>query len=402
MREGREDTETVGEVVAAGPRIPTLAPGTVVAERFEIIRALGSGGSSIVYEALDKTLRTRVALKILRADRATPAALKRLHREAKIAREAQDPRLVRVWDIGESAEGPFISMELVEGESLADLIQRGPMKVADAVRIATEVLAALDRLHALGIIHRDLKPSNVLLAPDGAVKLVDFGLARHWDSDESRATQAEALVGTVEYLSPEQALGKPLDPRTDLYSLGIVLFEMLTAAVPFKNESTFGAVLAHINQRAPDMRELRPDLPAWLVRIVSRLLEKRAGDRYGTAAQVLEDLGRRRARFKVRRRTWIAGAIVLSIGLAAAGAWHLMRPRFASFAKEPDGITAMDANGHELWRVDGPFANAAVLRRDGAPVSVAVTRDAKTLMLLDPDTGRTKGEIPIPDASWAF
>ncbi|HSN68800.1 MAG TPA: serine/threonine-protein kinase, partial [Thermoanaerobaculia bacterium] len=292
MHEGREDTETVGEVVAAGPRIPTLAPGTVVAGRFEIVRALGSGGSSIVYEALDTALSARVALKILRADRATPAALKRLRREASIAREANDPRLVRVWDIGDAPEGAFISMELVEGESLRAVVERGPLAVGDAIRIGTEVVAALEKLHALGVIHRDLKPSNVLIAPDGAVKLADFGLARHWEGDESRATQADALVGTVEYLSPEQALGKPLDPRTDLYSFGVLLFEMLTGSVPFRSESTLGAVLAHVNARAPDLREVRPDLPPWLARVVARLLEKRPGDRYASATQVLDDLGR--------------------------------------------------------------------------------------------------------------
>ncbi|HEY0591699.1 MAG TPA: serine/threonine-protein kinase, partial [Thermoanaerobaculia bacterium] len=373
MAERPEHTETVGEVLLPiGGGTPALPPGTLVAGRFETVRRLGSGGSSIVYEAEDRTLATRVALKILRADRATPAALKRLHREAKIAREAQDPRLVRVWDIGDSAEGAFISMELVEGESLRDAIARGPLSVAGAVRIGCEVLAALERLHALGIVHRDLKPSNVLLTRDGGVKLVDFGLARHWDSDESRATQGEALVGTVEYLSPEQALGKPLDARTDLYSFGILLFEMLTAEVPFRSESTLGAVLAHVNEHAPDVRTVRPEVPSWLARVVARLLEKRPGDRYATAADVLADLQRARARVKVPRRRWLAAAAVLAAALTVAGAWQMSRPQFASVARTGAGVAALDASGKVLWRYGTSGTYATAVRRNGRTAVVAV------------------------------
>lgn len=329
MSEGRKDTETVGGEIPFPAGIVHLPAGALVAERFEILRLLGSGGSSIVYEAVDRTLRSRVALKILRSDRATPAALKRLRREASIAREAQDPRLVRVWDIGEAPEGAFIAMELVEGESLRAAIERAPLSVAEGVRIGSEVLSALEKLHALGVIHRDLKPSNVLLTPDGGVKLVDFGLARHWESDESRATQTDALVGTIEYLSPEQALGKLLDPRTDLYSFGILLFEMLTGAVPFRNESTLGAVLAHIRERAPDVGKLRSEVPRWLARVVARLLEKRPGDRYASAADVLRDLRRGRARLQIARRTWIAAGLTVALLLLAraekleTGTWVL-------------------------------------------------------------------------------
>ncbi len=407
MTEGRENTETIGEGVRLPAPFSPLSAGTLVGGRFEIVRQIGFGGSSIVYEALDRTLGARIALKILRADRATPAALKRLLREAKIAREAQDSRLVRVWDIGEAPEGAFISMELVEGESLRAAIARGPLAIAEGIRIATEVLAALESLHARGVIHRDLKPSNVLLTSDGGVKLVDFGLARHWEGDESRATQTDALVGTVEYLSPEQALGKSLDPRTDLYSFGVLLFEMLTAAVPFRSESTLGAVLAHVHERAPDVRKLRSDVPRWLARVVALLLEKRPGDRYATAAQVLEDLGRGRARLQIARRTWVAAALTGALLLGGGTAWQLTRPKFASVARSPNGIEALDADGTILWRFGGRDAFAAVVRRDGSPVDVAVIERAEgasvpSVSLYDPDTGRLRRTIRLPDASEYF
>ena len=262
---------------------------------------LGMGGSAVVYEAFDRELKRRVALKVLRTDRTSEASLKRFRREVAIARDAAGSRLVRVFDIGQAGDTVFLTMELVEGESLRELLARGPLAPERAVEIGAEVLRALADLHALGIVHRDVKPGNILLATTGEVKLADFGLARHWEGTETRVTETEGLVGTVEYLSPEQALGDLLDARSDLYSFGVVLFEMLAGKVPLRGDSAIGTIVAHIRQEPPDVRKLRPQAPAWLAGVVTRLLAKDRERRYATAADVLADLEARKARRAPRR-----------------------------------------------------------------------------------------------------
>ena len=179
-----------------------FAPGTEIGRRFEIRAVLGTGGSAVVYEAFDRELKRRVALKVLRTDRTSEAALKRFRREVAIARDAASPRLVRVFDIGQAGDTVFLTMDLVEGESLRDLLARGPLAPKEACRVAVEVLRALADLHALGIVHLDMKPGNDLLGEGGEVKLADFCLARHWEGAETRVTETAWLVGTGESLSP--------------------------------------------------------------------------------------------------------------------------------------------------------------------------------------------------------
>jgi serine/threonine protein kinase len=262
------------------PGVRLFAPGTEIGRRYEVRAVLGTGGSAVVYEAFDRELKRRVALKVLRTDRTSEAALKRFRREVAIARDAASPRLVRVFDIGQAGDTAFLTMELVEGESLRELLARGPLAPERAVAIGVEVLRALADLHVLGIVHRDVKPGNILLAATGEVKLADFGLARHWEGTETRVTETEGLVGTVEYLSPEQALGDLLDARSDLYSLGVVLFEMLAGKVPLRGDSAIGTIVAHIRQEPADVRKLRPESPAWLSAVVARLLAPGAPVRF--------------------------------------------------------------------------------------------------------------------------
>ncbi|MBK6407716.1 MAG: serine/threonine protein kinase [Holophagales bacterium] len=257
--------------------IRLFAAGAAVGSRFEIRSVRGTGGSAVVYSAFDRDLKQIVALKVLRADRTSPAALARLRREVAIARQAASPRLVRVYDIDASGESVFLTMEDVEGGSLRDRLAAGALPLEETLRIAGEILEGLAVLHGLGIVHRDVKPGNVLLAADGSVKLADFGLARHFEADETRATATDAIVGTVEYLSPEQALGGDLDGRTDLYSFGITLWEMLTGGVPFRRDSAVGTALAHVREPAPPLRSVRPEAPAWLAAYVARLLSKSRG-----------------------------------------------------------------------------------------------------------------------------
>ena len=168
-------------VEMAAPSVRLFAPGTEIGRRYEVHGVLGMGGSAVVYEAFDRELKRRVALKVLRTDRTSEASLKRFRHEVAIARDAAGSRLVRVFDIGQSGGTVFLTMELVEGESLRELLSRGPLAPERAVGIGTEVLHALADLHRLGIVHRDVKPGNILIAATGEVKLADFGLARHWE-----------------------------------------------------------------------------------------------------------------------------------------------------------------------------------------------------------------------------
>ncbi|MDL1950443.1 serine/threonine protein kinase, partial [Acidobacteria bacterium ACD] len=196
MEESR--ATTVGERGEAAP-IRLFAPGTEIGSRYEVRSVLGTGGSAVVYGAFDRELKRPVALKVLRGERVSEAVLRRFRREAAVARDAASPRLVRVFDIGQAADSIFLTMELVEGESLKERLARGRLTLDEALRVFAEVLRGLQVLHALGIVHRDVKPANVLLAADGTVKLADFGLALHLSADESRATETGGLVGTVEY-----------------------------------------------------------------------------------------------------------------------------------------------------------------------------------------------------------
>ena len=184
--------------------IRLFAAGTAIGSRFEIRSVRGTGGSAVVYSAFDRELKQTVALKVLRADRTTPASLTRMKREVAIARQAASPRLVRVFDIDATGESVFLTMEDVAGGALKERLSEVPLPLEETLRIAGEILEGLAVLHGLGIVHRDVKPGNVLLDTEGSVKLADFGLARRLELDETRATSMDAVVGTVEYLSPSR------------------------------------------------------------------------------------------------------------------------------------------------------------------------------------------------------
>lgn len=403
-----------GEITV--PSVRLFAPGTEIGRRYEVRGVLGMGGSAVVYEAFDRDLKQRVALKVLRTDRTSEASLKRFRREVAIARDAAGSRLVRVFDIGRAGDTVFLTMELVEGESLRELLARGPLPPERAVEIGSEVLRALADLHALAIVHRDVKPGNILLATSGEVKLADFGLARHWEGTETRVTETEGLVGTVEYLSPEQALGDLLDARSDLYSFGVVLFEMLAGKVPLHGDSAIGTIVAHIRQEPADVRKLRPQAPAWLAGVVTRLLAKDRERRYASAADVLADFDARRARRASRRlgRPLAIGipvaflAILLILAFLPVFPWN--RPHLSRLVPDgAGGIQALDGEGRLLWRRAGADAGRQVtLVRLGGGRTAAVavrgglTEPRKALEILDPFTGRTVSEMSLPQPTFPF
>ncbi|MFN7989139.1 MAG: bifunctional serine/threonine-protein kinase/ABC transporter substrate-binding protein [Thermoanaerobaculia bacterium] len=404
------------------PGIRLFAPGSDVGTRFEIRSIRGVGGSAVVYSAFDRELRQAVALKVLRADRTSPAALVRMKREVAIARQAASPRLVRVFDIDTSVESVFLTMEDVPGGSLKERLAAGRLPLEETLRVAGEVLEGLAVLHGLGIVHRDVKPGNVLLDAEGSVKLADFGLARRLEIDETRATSIDAVVGTVEYLSPEQALGHDLDGRSDLYSFGVTLFEMLTGGLPFRRDSAISTALAHVRDAAPRLRSVRPDVPAWLDAFVARLLSKDPGERYATAEAALADLRARKAEGTPRnaRRRALAIATFLSVAALAVAVVgrQLAKPsgavRLAPHANAR-GVVALDADGRALWeRADVPnFSAVRFYRRPGGERGVAAVVGEATgmehtgarLLLLDPESGVVRKEILVasPDGagSWS-
>lgn len=405
----RKSTETVAPEAIGQSPIRILSPGCEVGERYEVRSVLGMGGSGVVYAVFDRELRRSVALKVLRSDRMSESALKRFRREVAVARDAQSPHLVRVYDMAQSAESIYLTMELVEGESLARRLERGPMPVAEAIEIGAQILIALEALHAIGIVHRDIKPSNVMVTPDGVVKLTDFGLARRVDS-ETRATEADSVVGTYEYLSPEQALGEEIDARSDLYSFGILLFECLTGDVPLRGGSSLGTVIAHVSKPTPDVRSRRADVPRWLGGIIQRLLRKPVGDRYQSALDVRRDLIRRHA---PRRRTssfvsWVLLGLAFLIAVSIGAIRHVQGSRFSRIVSDGrQGGRAINGRGETLWSRPflQPGVRSAIAKTPGGATRVVGIdshpnrgdeQGLHRLLIIDPNSGKTTSTVELP------
>ncbi|MEA2162249.1 MAG: eukaryotic-like serine/threonine-protein kinase [Thermoanaerobaculia bacterium] len=416
------NTETVDPLEEVRSAFEPFPAGTLIAGRYEITRLLGRGGYSAVYCARDRELKRDIALKIIRPERLSSTTELRLRREVNIARAAHSPHLVRVFDLGTDGATIFLTMELVDGESLRQkLALEQRLDFREAIGIAGQMFRGLEALHLLKSIHRDIKPENVLIAADGTVKLADFGLARGLDDEQSRATMAGSVIGTADYLSPEQALGHPLDERTDLYSAGVVLFEMLTGELPFVRESSLGSMIARIGKPARAVRSLRSDVPYWLATVVARLLDRDPARRYRSAREVITALEGRRADLRAwvpRGRTWVAALLVLGAVIAAArfGVNRSQR-RFARLASNGDrGIVAIGRNGETLWRRDGvdpDIAERYALVRghlDEPPLLATVlTRRSEIalpnvllLSFLDTENGRLVRQVHLPDDSQSF
>jgi beta-lactam-binding protein with PASTA domain/tRNA A-37 threonylcarbamoyl transferase component Bud32 len=262
--------------------------GKLLQGRYEVLDRIGQGGMALVYRGRDVVLNRRVAIKVLRRQFADdPRVVEDFHLEARAAASLDGPHVVLVYDVGAEDDAHYIVMELVEGQNLKDyLAQKGPLDPSEAVGIALQIADALAQAHARHIIHRDIKPQNILIAADGTVKVTDFGIARAMAG--GTLVNTGSLIGTAQYLSPEQARGKAVGPATDLYGLGVVLFEMLTGAPPFAGDSPIAVALRHVQEPVPDVRERRPDVPESVARLVSRLLQKDPADRFPSAAAFQE------------------------------------------------------------------------------------------------------------------
>jgi hypothetical protein len=264
--------------------------GTLISDRYRLDEKIGSGGMSSVYRAFDPTLERWVAIKLMHRDIShDPDQLERFRREARAVAQLNHPHVVTVIDAGEDDGAPYIVFEYVEGETLKDRIRRlGRLPVSEAVAYAIEIGRALEAAHASKLVHRDVKPQNVLIDPDGRAKVTDFGIARSLEAQGLTATGR--VLGTTDYVSPEQALGHEVTGQSDIYSLGVVLYEMLTGETPFKADTQVAVAMQHVRDPLPDVQRRRPEISASLAAVVDRATAKETQNRYQEIGEMVHDL----------------------------------------------------------------------------------------------------------------
>jgi predicted Ser/Thr protein kinase len=337
-----------------GQPLGVLAPGQVLAGRFEILNRIGAGGMGVVYKAHDRELDEVVALKVLRSDLAHSEEMARRFRsEIKLARRVRDPHVCGIHEYGQDGPLRFIVMEFVEGVDLKRVLSKGPLPDDKAFEVAIQVAGALAAIHDAGILHRDLKPANVMLDSAGRVHLMDFGIAKQFGQSASSTglTAVGQIIGTPEYMSPEQIRGESLDARSDIYALGVMLFELFTGRVPFRGQTALGTLYEHVHSPVPVHAAREAGVAPAVIGVLERVLAKSTDERYATASDVREAL--REARGAPRP------AVGQEVGELRDGMTELI-----------DGTLALDL---ELQPSTGPESSAPTV---SAGVATAVARPA--------------------------
>jgi serine/threonine-protein kinase len=266
--------------------------GTTLSGRYRLESRIGSGGMSTVYRAQDETLERFVAIKLMNREVATDSdQLERFRREARAVARLSHPNIVHVIDAGEDESRPYIVFEYIDGETLKERIHRlGRLEIPEAVAYCVEIARALGAAHANHVVHRDVKPQNVLIDHEGTAKVTDFGIARTLEEDG--LTADGRVLGTTDYVSPEQALGHHVTGQSDLYSLGVVLYEMLTGELPYRGDNQVAVAMQHVRESVPDVRKLRPEVSAALAAVIERATAKELPERYADDAEMIAELER--------------------------------------------------------------------------------------------------------------
>jgi eukaryotic-like serine/threonine-protein kinase len=282
---------TMAGATWSGGQAFQLAAETVFANRYRIECLLGEGGMGAVYKALDMELDRTVALKLVRPELASPQAMQRFKQELLLASRISHKNILRIHDLADFGGVKYITMAFVEGQDLADLLDHsGRLPLARALKFARQLCAALEAAHGEGVVHRDLKPQNILVDQSDNLFILDFGLAKSLESEVTKMTRTGQIMGTPRYMSPEQVEAKEVDHRSDLYSLGLILYEMFTGQVPFRGESAMQLMYQRMTEHPPDPRSRCPELPEYIAGIILKCLNKDPEERYQSAREILEDL----------------------------------------------------------------------------------------------------------------
>jgi serine/threonine protein kinase len=328
-------------------QLPALLPGMTLGGRYEILQTIGEGGMGAVYKAEDRELGRTVALKVIRPELArNPDILQRFKQEILLASKVTDRSIIRIYDLGDADGIKFITMEFVEGDDLRHVLQQhGKLPATESVDIMEQVVSGLRAAHRVGVIHRDLKPANIMRASDGRVLVMDFGLAGNLQG--GGMTRTGTMMGTMEYMSPEQAHAKDLDARSDIFTVGLILYELLTGIQPYQAESAIASLLKRTQQRAIPVSEIDKNMPGALSNIVSKCLERDPALRYSSADDLLNDLQAWQGKSgttkvsassthlrinRLREAPWsrIAPVTVLLVVIVAATAWYFSRMKNAA------------------------------------------------------------------------
>lgn len=347
-------TLAMRETTSAVEFDPAQTP--VFAGRYQVLELLGKGGMGDVYRVHDTVSGRDLALKVLRREAAANAiSLDRFRREIAVLTRLRHPAILSILDHGVQGSDLFFVCEIVRGQDLRmELRKRGAFPVKDACALVAVVADALAAAHAESVVHRDVKPANIMVADDGSIRLVDFGLARPEGIDVERVTQTGQFVGTPSYMSPEQFDARTVDSRSDIYSLGVVLFEVLTGHAPFSGSSVMSMAMKHLKEAPPAPSVARPDLPPWVDRLVLKCLEKEPSRRFQTAVALAQELRLPRTGGVARPRRLPSGDSVM-IPETTASEWALV----LSSAGEKAGWTPnlalrFEGRTYRLVRVDAP------------------------------------------------